>query len=258
MNISLEGKVALVTGSSRGIGAELVKSFAQHGANVIINYVKSEKLAHDLAEEMIDKYNVDCIAVKADVTKEEDVERLLSVVREEFDRVDILVNNALHSYRFDPDQRKLAWEIDWDDYQQQIDGSLKASFLTCKYSVPLMKENSFGRIVNMISNLVHRPVVPYHDYTTAKGALLSFSQNLAVDLGPFGITVNCVAPGIVYPTEASKLTKEEVKDNIIEQTPLGRIAKPNDIVGSVLFFGSEWSQFITGQNITVDGGFTMK
>jgi 3-oxoacyl-[acyl-carrier protein] reductase len=121
-----------------------------------------------------------------------------------------------------------------------------------------MKENSFGRIINMISNLVHRPVVPYHDYTTAKGALLSFSQNLAVDLGAFGITVNCVAPGIVYPTEASKLTKEEVKDNIIKQTPLGRIAKPNDIVGSVLFFGSEWSQFITGQNITVDGGFTMK
>jgi 3-oxoacyl-[acyl-carrier protein] reductase len=109
----------------------------------------------------------------------------------------------------------------------------------------------------MTSDLVARPSIPYHDYTTAKSALIGFSRTLAAELGPLGIRVNCVAPGLVYPTDASRATKEEVRDAIIAQTPLRRIAAPEDITGPVLFLASDWSGFVTGQTLHVDGGLVM-
>jgi 3-oxoacyl-[acyl-carrier protein] reductase len=258
MDIQLQQKVVLVTGSSRGIGAAIAKGFAEQGATVVINYVKSKERAEQLADELTEQYDVDTFTVQGDVTVASDVKAMVDAIVAEFDTIDIVVNNALHAYTFDPDHRKLAWELEWDDYQRQIDGSLKAAYNVCKFVMPIMKEKRSGRIINMVSNLVYRPVVPYHDYNTAKGAVLSYSQNLAVDVGVFGITVNCVAPGLVYPTDASRTTKEEVKDLIKGQTPLHRIAKPEDVVGSVLFFASNWATFITGQCMVVDGGFVMK
>jgi 3-oxoacyl-[acyl-carrier protein] reductase len=258
MDISLAGRVVLVTGSSRGIGAAIAESFARQGAHVIINYVKSEEGAKEFANYLIDKYKVDAFTIRADVTDESAVKAMIDEIVEEFNTLDVVVNNALYGYTFDPDERKKAWELSWEDYQHQIDGSLKGSYNVCKYAIPIMKGKGFGRIINMVSNLVYRLVVPYHDYNTAKGALLSFSKNLAADLGPFGITVNCVAPGLVYPTDASRRTKEEIKEAIISETPLRRIARPEDITGSVLFFASNWASFITGQTVIVDGGFTMK
>jgi 3-oxoacyl-[acyl-carrier protein] reductase len=258
MDTQLQQKVVLITGSSRGIGAAIAKSFAEQGATVVINYVKSKERAEQLAEDLMDQYDIEAYAVQGDVTIESDMKAMIADVVSEFDTIDIVVNNALHAYTFDPDKRKFAWELEWEDYQRQIDGALKGTYNVCKYVIPVMKKASTGRIVNMVSNLVYRPVVPYHDYNTAKGAVLSFSQNLAVDLGMFGITVNCVAPGLVYPTDASRTTKEEVKELIKSQTPLRRIAKPEDVVGSVLFFASSWSAFVTGQCMVVDGGFVMK
>ena len=102
-----------------------------------------------------------------------------------------------------------------------------------------------------------RPTIPYHEYTTAKSALIGFSRNLAMELGPLGIRVNCVAPGLVYPTDASRATKEDVKDAIVAQTPLRRIATPDDVAGPVLFLASDWSRFMTGQTLHVDGGLVM-
>ncbi|WP_017727913.1 3-oxoacyl-ACP reductase [Halalkalibacterium ligniniphilum] len=258
MNTELQGKVVLITGSSRGIGAAIAKAFAHHGASVIINYVKNKERAEVLVDELIEQYDIDAYALQGDVTNEEDMKALVATIVAEFDTIDVVVNNALHAYSFDPDERKLAWELEWDDYQRQLDGSLKGTYNVCKYAIPVMKEKRSGRIINMLSNLVYRPIVPYHDYNTAKGAVLSYSQNLATDLGAFGVTVNCVAPGLVYPTDASRTTKEEVKEVIKSQTPLHRIAKPEDVVGSVLFFASNWSSFVTGQCLIVDGGFVMK
>ena len=127
----------------------------------------------------------------------------------------------------------------------------------CKAVLPAMKKRTRGAIVNIASDLVARPTFPYHDYTTAKAALVGFSRNLAVELGPFGIRVNCVAPGLVYPTDASRQTKEDVKEMIIAQTPLRRIARPEDVAGPVLFLASDWSNFMTGQTLYVDGGLVM-
>lgn len=258
METGLQGKVALVTGSSRGIGAAIADSFAKQGANVIINYVKSREKAENLANQLMERYNIESMAIQADVTDQEAVSQMMAIIDDEFSTIDIVVNNALHNYQFDPDNRRYAWEMEWSHYQEQIDGSLKGAFHICSEVIPIMKRVGGGRIINMVTNLLYRPTVPYHDYTTAKGALLTYSQNLAADLGAFGITVNCIAPGIVYPTEASKLTKEEIKNAIIAETPLGRIARPEDITGSVLYFASDWSKFVTGQSIIVDGGYTTK
>ena len=120
-----------------------------------------------------------------------------------------------------------------------------------------MLKRAEGAIVNIATDLIARPVVPYHDYTTAKAALVGFSRNLAAEVGPMGIRVNTVAPGLVYPTDSSSSTKEDVKDAIVAQTPLRRIARPEDVVGPVLFLASDWAQFLTGQTLYVDGGLIM-
>lgn len=258
MTKDLQEKIVLITGSSRGIGAALAEAFAREGANVIINYVHNRDTAEQLAERLQSQYGIETLVVGADVTDEEAVRKMIGQIVNEFDTLDVVVNNALHQFVFDPEQRKMAWEMAWADYQSQLDGSLKGAYHVCHYALPIMKAKGSGRIINMITDLIYRPVVPYHDYNTAKGALLTFSQNLAQDLGPFGITVNCVAPGLVYPTDASRSTREEVKNALIAQTPLKRIARPEDVTGSVLFFASSWSDFITGQCLVVDGGLTMK
>lgn len=254
----LKGKIALVTGSSRGIGAAIAESFAKAGAHVIVNYVRSEQKARALADQLMEAYDVEALPIQADVTEEQDVQHMIDQILKEFDTLDVVVNNALFDYTFDPEARKKAWDIDWEDYQRQLDGSLKGSFHVCKYAMPIMKANTTGKIINITTNLLYQPVVPYHDYNTAKGALLSYSHNLAAELGPFGITVNCVAPGLVYPTDASQKTKEEIRDAIIAQTPLRRIAKPEDVTGSVLYLASSLADFVTGQTIVVDGGLNMK
>jgi 3-oxoacyl-[acyl-carrier protein] reductase len=149
------------------------------------------------------------------------------------------------------------WELDWADYQTQIEGALISTHGLCKAVLPAMKKRTRGAIINIASDLVARPTIPYHDYTTAKAALIGFSRNLAMELGPFGIRVNCVAPGIVYPTDATRNTKEEIKEMIIAQTPLKRISTPEDVTGPVLFLASDWSNFMTGQTLYVDGGLVM-
>ncbi|CRF28751.1 short-chain dehydrogenase/reductase SDR [Mycobacterium tuberculosis] len=250
------GKTVLVTGASRGIGASIAKAFGVLGALVIVNYISNEKAAAEVVEH-IRQTGGEAVALQADVTDGASVQRMVSEAVEAFGGIDIVVNNALSHYSFNPKQRQTAWDIEWDDYQRQLDGSLGGAFHVCKTVIPHMKERNGGRIVNMVTNLIDFPVVAYHDYTTAKSALLGYSRNLAAELGAFGITVNCVAPGLTYPTDSSRETKEDVRNAIVRLTPMGRLASPNDITGAVLFFCSEWAAFITGQCLRVDGGLTM-
>jgi 3-oxoacyl-[acyl-carrier protein] reductase len=134
---------------------------------------------------------------------------------------------------------------------------VRSAYLLCQAVVPAFRQHAQGSVINMVSDLVARPAIPYHDYTTAKSALLGFTRNLAAELGPLGIRVNCVAPGLVWPTDASRHTKEAVREGIAAQTPLRRVARPEDIAGPVLFLASQWSQFMTGQTLYVDGGLVM-
>ena len=255
--MDFRGKVALVTGSSRGIGAAVAKAFASEGAAVAINY----KIDSSAASRVIDdceKLGGTGSSFKADVTNPSECENLVDKVQSEFGKIDILVNNAFRPYHFAPEKRKMFWDLKWEHYQSQIEGSLLSTHSLCKAVLPLMQKKATGTIINITSDLIARPSIPYHEYTTAKSALTGFSRNLAAELGPFGIRVNCVAPGLVYPTDSSADTKEYLKEAIISQTPLRRIANPEDVAGAVLFLASDWSKFITGQTIYVDGGLVMK
>ncbi|WP_448203891.1 3-oxoacyl-ACP reductase [Azospirillum sp. sgz302134] len=249
-------KTVLVTGSSRGIGAAIARAFAAEGAMVVVNYLRNADAAQRVVEDCR-ALGGDAWAVQADVTDEAAVRAMADRVADELGRIDAVVNNAFRPYVFDPDRRKMFWDTGWADYQAQVDGALRATYNVCQAVLPMMRRRARGSIVNMATDLVARPTVPYHDYTTAKAALIGFSRNLAAELGPFGIRVNCVAPGLVYPTDASRSTKEGVKDMIVAQTPLRRIATPEDVTGPVLFLASDWSRFMTGQTLTVDGGLVM-
>ncbi len=254
--MDFRGQTIIVTGASRGIGAAVAKAFAAEGGNVVVNYLQNAEAAGRVVE-ACKAAGGDGWAVQADVTDRDAIQRMVDSATEEFGWIDAVVNNAFRPYAFDPDNRKRFDELDWTDYRVQIDSTLQSTYNLCHAVLPVLKKRAKGSIVNMATDLVARAVVPYHEYTTAKAALVGFSRTLAAELGPLGIRVNCVAPGLVYPTDSSRRTKEAVKEAIIEQTPLRRIATPEDVTGAVLFLASEWSRFMTGQTLYVDGGLVM-
>ncbi len=253
----LRDRVALVTGGSRGIGAAIARGLGAHGATVAVNYLSSHERAREVAAS-IEALGGRAEPFAADVTDAEAVSALVAAVDERFGPVNLVVNSALRDYAFDPLARRTAWDIEWEEYETQFRGSLGGAFNVCRAVLPGMRQRGDGRIVNLVSDLIERPSVGYHDYTTAKTALLGFSRNLASDLGPFGITVNCVAPGLVYPTDASRATTDEQRDELEALTPLRRLATPEDVAGAVLFFASDWASFVTGACLFVDGGLVMR
>jgi 3-oxoacyl-[acyl-carrier protein] reductase len=255
--MNFQGKVVLVTGASRGIGAAIARAFGAEGATVVVNYLANEQAAGEVVAEC-QVAGGDAWAVQADVTSAEAVERMVAQAQDEVGPIDVLVNNAFRPYSFDPERRASFGELSWADYQAQFEGSVGAAYNVCRAALPQLRRHAQGSIVNIVTDLVERPVVPYHDYTTAKTALVGFSRNLAAELGPLGVRVNCVAPGLVYPTQASGDTRAQFRESIIATTPLRRLARPEDVAGPVLFLASPWSSFVTGQVLFVDGGLVMK
>ena len=249
-------RVALVTGGSRGIGAAIATAFAAEGATVIVNY-RSDAAAAEATAARCRDLGGQGVAIAADVTVPAAVAEMAALIEGEIGRLDIVVNNALAPYRFDPDQRASFRDTPWDAYRVQFEGAVMAAHTVCRSMLPLLERRTGGSIVNIASDLVARPSVPYHDYTTAKAALVGFSRNLAAELGPSGIRVNCVAPGLVYPTQGTASTPEAVREALIAQTPLRRLATPADVAGPVLFLASDDSRFMTGQVLYVDGGLVM-
>ncbi len=255
--MDFQGQVVLVTGSGRGIGAAIARAFAAQGAAVAVNYLRDAASADAVARDCREAGG-DALAMQADVSDPAAAARLVDTVVAEFGRLDVVVNNAFAPYAFDPEQRLAFGEAGWDAYRTQFEGAVGAAHHVCRAALPHLTRHARGAIVNIASNLVEHPVVPYHDYATAKSALVGFSRNLAAELGPQGVRVNCVAPGLVYPTQASASTRAGFRERIAAATPLRRLARPEDVAGPVLFLASAHSAFITGQVLFVDGGLVMR
>ena len=167
--------------------------------------------------------------------------------------VTTVVNNAL-DYSFNGDARSQMTDIGWDELAAQFSTVVRGALNTIQATAPGMAAGKFGRVINIGTNLFQNPVVPYHDYTAAKAALLSLTRTAAGDLGPKGITVNMVSGGLLRTTDASAATPDAVFDLIAGMTPLRSVTTPEEFADAALFFASPWSRAVTGQNLVVDGG----
>ena len=253
----LTDKVVIITGSSRGLGAEIAQQMAAAGAKVCVNYRQSKDAAEQVVAKIKDAGG-QAFAYQADVTDLTQVQAMAQAVIERFSRIDVLVNNALPQYQFDPSADNTSIEtVQWAHFSQQIDGIVKGAVNTVQAVLPQMKAQQMGKIINISTNLIYNPVVTYYDYTTAKSALVGLTRNLASELGPHGIRVNLLAGGLLKTTDASSLTTEEVFDYIATTTPLRQATSVADFANSVLLMASDLSAAITGQSIAVDGGLTM-
>ncbi len=252
---ALKNRIVLVTGAGRGLGRSIAQAFADEGASVVVNYRRSNDAARALAESIGTER---AIAVQADVTDRTQVEAVFDRAREYFGRpVTTVVNNALPDFSFNGDARDKADRIGYGAFAAQLEGIVGGAVNTIQAALPGMREAGGGSIVNIGTNLFQNPVVPYHDYTAAKAALLSTTRTFAADLGPEGIRVNMVSGGLLRTTDASSATPPEVFDLIAASTPLRKVTTPEDFAAAVLFFASDWSRAVTGQNLVVDGGLVM-
>ncbi len=249
--IPVDQQIVLVTGGARGLGASLTQAFLREGARVVINYLNSAQRAQELAASAPGR----AIAVQADVTRPDQVAAMFAQAQQAFGApVTTIVNNALPAFSFNGDERPHADTLSWANMTQQLEGVVCGALNTIQAAVPDMEQAGFGRIINIGTNLFQNPVVPYHDYTAAKAALLSLTRTLSHDLGPKGITVNMVSGGLLRTTDASAATPEAVFDFIAASTPLRRVTTPDEFADAILFFAAPWSRAVTGQNLVVDGG----
>jgi 3-oxoacyl-[acyl-carrier protein] reductase len=242
----LEGRVALVTGASRGIGRAIAHLFAQHGATVWINYHKSQTAAEALAREIADCGGA-CRAIHADVAREDDVARMMEQLTAE-GGLDILVNNAGPKILSAPFAR-----LEWSQLSDAYDQIVGSAFRVTQAALPALKASK-GKIVTVVSSAaLGRTAHNWLPYVAAKSALLAMSKNLAQELGPDGITVNMISPSLVE-TDLVANVPDRMREMTVSRTPLRRLATPEDVAGAALMLASPYAAFITGENLLVTGG----
>ncbi len=247
--MDMKGKTVLVTGGSRGIGKAVALAFAKEGANVIINYISDEEGATDVIKE-IRGFNVEGLAVRANVSKAEEVNRMIGEIEENFDGIDILVNNA----GITKDGLFIGMkEEDWD---QVIEINLKGIFLCTKAVIRKMIKQKYGRVIN-ISSVVGVIGNPGQvNYCASKAGVIGFTKSLAREVASRNITVNAIAPGFIE-TDMTGVLPQDIKKSIVGTIPMKRYGKPEDVANAIVFLGSSKAGYITGQVIHVDGGMAM-
>ncbi|MGB3405881.1 MAG: 3-oxoacyl-ACP reductase [Jannaschia sp.] len=250
MTRSISDLTVLVTGAGRGLGAAIARAFAREGARVAINYRNSKGPAEALARALGPR----TAAFAGDVTKPDQVDEMMGRISLRLGAPDVLVHNALADFSFNGDARSQLDRLTWMDISRQAETAVGGALNCIRALGPHFKAQGFGRVITIGTNLMQNPVVPYHDYTAAKGALLALTRTAAKELGPLGVTVNMVSGGLLRTTDASAGTPPEVFDIVAGQTPLGRVTTPDDMADAVLFFASPWARAVTGQNLIVDGG----
>ncbi|WP_168399385.1 3-oxoacyl-ACP reductase [Acinetobacter indicus] len=249
--MQIRDQIVLVTGGARGLGLAITRTLLAEGARVVVNYLNSAAAA----EQLVQQYPEQVFAYQADVTDKAQVQALFAAAKAHFGQaIHSVINNALINFEFNGDARPKVEDLTPAIMQQQFDGAVVAALNTTQAALENMKTAGFGRIVNIGTNLVQNPVVPYHDYTTAKAALLAFTRTAAHDLGQYGINVNMLSGGLLQTTDASKATPDAVFDLIAASTPLRRVTTPEEFAAAIMMFLSPYSRAVTGQNLIVDGG----
>jgi len=250
MELGLKNKVALVTGASRGIGAASAKALAYHGAAVVINYIKSKDKAETLLEE-IKQAGGNGMTFQADVRDQTAVNSMVDAALDQFGKLDILVNNANINFPIRP-----FVELAWDQIEAKILGEMKALYNCSQAVLKDMIKRKSGKLIFVSSSLSRFPGYGFSAHAAAKSAMDSMAKVMATELGPMGITVNVVGPGLTL-TDATAGQPKEMHEQIAGITPLRRLGMPDDIAGVVLFLASSLSDYLSGEYIPVTGGSFM-
>lgn len=247
MNRPLEGKIALVTGASRGIGRGIATVLAEHGATVIVNYRSDREAAESLCAELR-RHGSKCCSLQGDVSRREEVERIFSRIETEFGRLDILVNNAGTTKAQD------IFETSEEDWEFILRTNLKSVFLCSRAALELMRGERSGRIINLTSIVAFRGALFGHvHYAASKGGIVAFTRTLARTAAPFGVTVNAIAPGIIETELLLQTHGREEVDRLAAGIPLG-LGTVRDVGLTAAFLAGEGGRYITGAVIDVNGG----
>ncbi|GIM27480.1 beta-ketoacyl-ACP reductase [Clostridium polyendosporum] len=243
----LKGKTAIVTGASRGIGKAIALKLAENGANIVLNYRSSS--IDDIIDE-IEAKGVKVVAVQGDVSISEDADKLIKAAVDNFGSVDILVNNAGIT------KDGLLMRMKDEDFDKVIDVNLKGAFNTIRAASTIMMKQRSGKIVNLSSVVGLTGNAGQANYSASKAGLLGLTKSVARELSARGITCNAVAPGFIE-TDMTDVLSDRVKEGLINNIPLKRLGKPEDVANLVCFLASQNADYITGQVMNVDGGMVM-
>lgn len=247
-----QAKVALVTGASRGIGRAIAIGMAKRGFDVAINDIKPQKVALQEVAQEIEATGRRALTVYADVSSKADVEAMVKKTADVFGRIDAIVNNAGILIASDVEHLK---EEHWDSV---LDVNAKGTFLVVQAVLPYMKRQKYGRIVNIASIGGKHGAPEQAHYSASKAAVMGFTRVLAQEVGTYGITANCICPGIIL-TDMGRVNLDDVvvRQSWQEKTAMRRIGDPDDVVGPVAFLASDDAAFVTGQSLNVDGGIVL-
>jgi len=241
------GRVALVTGSSRGLGSAIARRLARDGFSVAVNSASDTALAEAVVSG-IRASGAAAAAFTADVTDEGEVEGLVGAVTKDLGPIDVLVLNATG-----PQPEAALLQVEWEEHASQLDFFVKSPVLLGRAVIPGMKARGWGRIVQIDSEIADQPPPGRSAYATAKSAQIGLTRSWARELAPLGITVNSVAPGFI-PVERHADVGEEIRRHYVETVPTGRFGTPEEVAHAVSFFASDEAGFVTGQRLAVNGG----
>lgn len=250
MKLDLTNKVALVTGGSRGIGRSIATTLAETGAQVVVNYRTNEAAAQEVVQQ-IEANGGKALAVGADVSQGEDVERLFKTSLDTYGRIDVLVNNAGIT------RDTLLLRMKEDDFDAVLQTNLRSVYLCVKAALRPMTRQRGGRIINITSVVGLMGNAGQANYAAAKAGMIGFTKSTAREMASRAITVNAVAPGFIE-TELTGVLSDDARKAILEGIPLGRLGQPQDVANLVCFLASDAAAYITGQTFTVDGGMVMQ
>lgn len=246
MDLGLKGKVAIVTGSARGLGAAMVRRLAEEGALVVVTDIQHERAEATTAALLAQGFSAHCVI--ADITKAADVQRLVDETVATFGGVHIVVNNA------GLPRDKYLVKMTEDDWDTVMTVMLKGAFLVTKAVMPHFIQQGWGRVIN-ISSRAHLGNPTQANYSAAKAGLIGMAKALAIEEGRYGVTVNCIAPGFMETEMVQALpTYETIKERAIQAQPIKRVGKPDDVADAMIFLASERAGFITGEVVHVTGG----